>query len=113
MDDMVLWHDDKAVLKQALKSINDFVIEKLNCSLKPLLLNYSTCGLPFLGYRLKPNTIKLTLQSKKRFIRKMAIVEDKYQTQAWSETHCQRHALPLLAFVQHANTEGVRKSVLD
>lgn len=111
MDDMVLWHDDKEVLKNAFHAINHFVVNELKCTLKPHLLNFSSAGLPFLGYRLKPNSVRLTTQSKKRFIKKIKIVEYKYQTLEWSESRCQSHALPLLAFVQHAETRGLRKKI--
>lgn len=111
MDDMVLWHNDKEVLKTALKNINDFVVTELKCTLKTPLLNRTSFGLPFLGYRLKRNSIQLTAQSKKRFLKKIKRVETQYNQMSWSEARCQSHALPLLAFVQHADTEGVRKKI--
>ncbi len=109
MDDMVLWHDNKYVLKKALKEIEQYVEKELLCRLKPSLLNTSIKGLSFLGYRIFPNDMTLTHNSKYRFIRKLKNIQVQYDTEAWTETKCQRKILPLLAFTQHANTRGLRK----
>ena len=106
MDDMILWSDDKIDLKKAKKAIEIFVEQDLLTTLKPSLLNYSSCGLPFLGYSIFPNTMRLKQQSKQRFIRKAQAIDAKYHTGEWSDTHCQRHILPLLAFVRKGNTTG-------
>jgi RNA-directed DNA polymerase len=112
MDDMILWHDDKEVLKKAYRIIIDYVKMELHCDLKPESLNYSSVGLSFLGYKIFPYIVKLTQRSKQRFIKKMRILDDNYQSGAWNEAICQRRVLPLLAFVKHANTEGFRRRIL-
>jgi RNA-directed DNA polymerase len=112
MDDMVLWHDDKVTLKHWRNTIQQFVEQYLGSALKPELLNYTSRGLPFLGYLLFPKQIRLTQHSKQRFIRKANLVESHYHSGEWSENQCQNHILPLLAFLQHADTEGVRRTVL-
>lgn len=113
MDDMILWHDDKEVLKNARRSIHDFVNKRLQCALKPPLLNYCSLGLPSLGYRIFPNHIQLSQRSKKRFIRKWHELQLKYDSGEWSEVQCRRHALPLIAFTQHANAKNFRRKVLN
>ncbi len=112
MDDMVSWHDDKEELKKARKAISRYVENELQCRLKPSLLNFSSRGLPFLGYVVLPYDLRLTLNSRRRFVRKMNALNDKYQSGEWDEATCQRRALPLLAFTQHANAKAFRKKVL-
>jgi RNA-directed DNA polymerase len=112
MDDMVIWHNDKTYLLAIRDKIKSFLEDKLLCRLKPEALNYCEKGLPFLGYFIFPNHIRLLQQSKQRFIRKMNLIEKHYHNGNWSASHCKRKALPLLAFVQHADTIGFRKSVL-
>lgn len=112
MDDMVLWHNDKAVLKNAHAAIRDFVETQLLGALKPELLNHTSRGLPFLGYQIFPNRIRLTQQSKQRFIKKMNYLDAQYQSGEWSENTCQRRGLPLFAFISHGNTLELRKSVI-
>lgn len=109
MDDMILWHDDKTVLLKSYQKIKEYVQSELLCDLKPELLNYTSIGLPFLGYIIFPHFMKLTQRSKQRFIKKMRYLDDHYHLGVWSEATCQRRVLPLLAFIQHADTKGFRK----
>jgi len=71
MDDMVLWHNDKASLLEAGKQFQTFIHTRLKLQIKPFCLNKNTAGLPFLGYLLFPDTIRLSQRSKKRYIQKM------------------------------------------
>lgn len=111
MDDMALWHDDNMELKKAFRAIRDFVQQRLQCDLKPELLNHTRHGLPFLGYRVYPGKTTLLHCSKHRFVRKMRIVEEKWQSGEWSEATCARHALPLIAFTSHADVKELRKKL--
>jgi len=113
MDDMMLWHDDKEHLKEAYRSIKHYVETTLQRALKPELLNYCSCGVPFLGYLIFPHHIRLAQRSKRRFIRKWNDLQGKYDSGEWNEATCQRHALPLLAFTKHADAKGFRKKVLN
>lgn len=111
MDDMVLWHNEKEVLKQARLAIKEYVENELQCQMKPTLLNATSRGLPFLGYVVLPYNIRLSLRSRRRFIKKLRALEEKYRSGEWDEATCQRRALPLLAFTQHANAKAFRKKV--
>lgn len=112
MDDMVLWSNEKNFLQRALEQIQLFVHDELLCELKPPSLNRSKCGLPFLGYLLFPHHIRLTQRSKRRFIKKWTALEEKYHSGEWSEAVCQRRALPLFAFTNHAQSLDLRKKLL-
>ena len=111
MDDMVLWHQDKAALRDAFRAISEYVETGLQCALKPEILSASGRGLTFLGYRIFPDRVGLSQQSKRRFIRKFRLLEENYDSGAWSESACQCHARPLLAFLAHAGTRNFRESV--
>ena len=41
--------------------------------------------------------------SQMRVIRKMNLLQEKYNSGEWDEATCQRYALPLIAFTRHAN----------
>jgi hypothetical protein len=112
MDDVVLWHPEKAVLKNAQVAIADFVQSKLRCSLKPELLNRTKNGLPFLGYHIFPHHVRLSQKSKVRFFKKMNAVHKNFHFGTWSEAKCQRRTLPLLAFAGYADTDYLRKQLL-
>ncbi len=111
MDDMVLWHKDKTILKQAHKAINQYITEQLKGVLKPILLNHIGRGLPFLGYKIYPNKVLLTQRSKRRFDKKMQEIDKMYHSGEWDETQCQRRVLPVLNFISYANAYSLRKRV--
>jgi len=104
MDDMVLWHDDKSCLLEALRQISGLVENELNGELKPETLNRSRKGLSFLGYRIFPYSIRLTHASRKRLGRKLRRIETEYAHGVITEKQAQRRAQSLIAFADHANT---------
>jgi RNA-directed DNA polymerase len=112
MDDMVLWHSDKEVLKKAYLAIDEFIQNELKCALKPIVLNKIEFGLPFLGYHIFPFHTRLLQKSKQRFLRKVKIVQVHYDKGTWSEAKCQRRILPLLAYANHADTNILKKNLL-
>lgn len=112
MDDMVLWHDDKQKLKSWAVAIGEYTECRLKLSLKPLQLNKTERGLPFLGYIIFPHYVRLSQRSKRRYAKKIKALQLAYDTSALAEADCQRRALPLIAFTQHADALKFRKNVL-
>lgn len=112
MDDLVLWHNERTVLNECQQAITHFVEQQLRCTLKPMLLNYTSAGLPFVGYVLRPYDTRLSQRSRRRFVQKFRQIDQKYQSGEWSEARCQRHALPLIAFTEHANAKAFRKQII-
>lgn len=108
MDDMVLWHDDKDTLKRAKQAIENYLGKKLGCTLKPQLLNYTSCGLPFLGYQFFPYRVSLSQRSKRRFFKKLKDIEIKYHLGEWTERVFQLHIRPLLSFIRRADAHRLR-----
>ncbi|MGK0180223.1 MAG: RNA-directed DNA polymerase [Nitrospinales bacterium] len=109
MDDMVLWHGDKAFLKHARQKIEEYTLRELKGELKPALLNTVTQGLPFCGYLIRPEYVRLSQRSKKRYLKKMKYLNEMYESGAWSEAACQNRVLPLIAFTRHAEARHFRK----
>lgn len=112
MDDMVLWHNDKAVLKKAGKALAFFLKDELKLDLKVWNLNYTEQGLSFVGYRVFPGVTRLNKRSKARFARKMKSYWYKLEMGIWSQEEYQNHVLPLLAFASHASTEVLRRKII-
>lgn len=113
MDDLVLWHHDKAELQSTYAAVRHFVETELLAELKPELLRRTASGLPFLGYHIFPHHVRLLQQSKQRFFKKMRTVDENYHSGTWGEAQCQRRALPLLAFAAHADAAMLRKNLLS
>ncbi|GAB4414175.1 MAG: RNA-directed DNA polymerase [Bacteroidia bacterium] len=111
MDDMVLWHDDGAVLMKAGLLFQEYVQETLRLQLKPFCLNQHTAGLPFLGYLLYHDTVRLAHRSQKRYIEKSAVYERLLESDLWSQQDFQRHMTPLTAFTEYAQARAFRQKV--
>lgn len=110
MDDFVLWHDQKAVLIACFKVIEQFVNDQLKVELKPFSLNQTKYGINFLGYKVFPHFTYLTQRSKKRYFKKMSHIHRQYLSEKWDQGMAQRHARPVIAFVDHADTLALKQS---
>jgi RNA-directed DNA polymerase len=112
MDDILLFENDKNLLKEKLAKFKNFVETNLLLSFKPSTLNYTSMGVSFLGYRLFPAYIKLNSNSKRRFCKKMAKYQDLLAKDIWSQNEFARHVLPLVSFTEYATTKQLRKKVI-
>lgn len=111
MDDMVLWHKDKATLLDAGLQFQSFIESELQLTLKPFCMNASNAGLPFLGYLVYPDTIRLAQRSRKRYTQKITEYELYLQQGLWTQEEFRRHAAPLAAFTEHADARAFRCAV--
>jgi retron-type reverse transcriptase len=72
MDDFVVWHDDKTVLREAGLAIQGFVREKLDLELKrPPLIQRVRLGMDFLGFRVFPGRLIPSAGTKRRVRQKL------------------------------------------
>ena len=113
MDDMVLWSNEKATLKDILIKIRYYLNDKLDLSLKQELINSTEKGLPFLGFILRPTGVRISSAGKRRFIKKYRDYENKLLNNEWSDEQYQSHILPLLDFVKKADTYHFRKILFE
>lgn len=111
MDDMVLWHDDKAALLEAGHRFQDFIRERLQQELKPFCLNKNAAGLPFLGYLLYPDTTRLAHRSRCRYIHRIKTCQAALDAGVWTQKQFQNHTTPLTAFTEHADAKAFRQKV--
>jgi len=109
MDDMVLWGDNREGLKRARDAVRQFADGQLRLELKEgILVNRSVLGLPFLGVRVYPRMRRLTPRSKWRFLCKFAQYEKELRDGSMCEREAARRVTALFAFVQFADTRGLR-----
>lgn len=100
MDDFVLFFHENGQAKRAKAQVAEFLFRELKLELNKPQINRTACGLPFLSYRVFGTGLKLSQKAKRRFCRKMK--------DANRDEEAER-ALPLLAFVQRADSYGFRK----
>jgi hypothetical protein len=106
VDDMVLWANDKVTLLLWEKEISAYVNSALRQQLKPVQLQATGRGLPFLGFRL------LTQQSKRRFFTKASRLIFAEITQTMETKEAARRLRSLIAFTEHADTKTLRAEFL-
>ncbi|MBX7243578.1 MAG: RNA-directed DNA polymerase [Bacteroidia bacterium] len=112
MDDMILWGEDIALLKQKVKALQNYLETVLKCELKPVVMNKIEKGLPFLGYVIWKEKITLAKRSKTRFRQKLKRLDALLDAEKITQTEYQRKILPLLAFIQKASSFLFRKIVI-
>jgi len=112
MDDILLFGSDKAELLSCTKMFMEFVEDRMKLQFKPIVHHQTSAGVPFLGYKLYPFTVKLNQRSKKRFKYKIKQYDDYLKSGRWSEEIYRRHVEPLVAFTQYAEARNFRKNVL-
>ena len=112
MDDMVFWSNNKASLLAIVKQFNEFITNTLKMTLKPYCINIVEKGLPFLGYVLFKDTVRLNKTAKKRFVHKMNLYQSNLENEHWTQTQYARHVMPLIAFTTHAESVQLRRQVL-
>lgn len=111
MDDMLLWHDDKAELLRIVREISSFIGGELRLPLREPVINATSKGVPFLGYVLFPGVVRLNRNSKKRFTRKYLLYHSKLNTGIWSPSDYALHVQPLVAFTRFADARAFRRAV--
>ena len=114
MDDFILFRTDKNNLKQNLAQIHQFLYDNLQLELKHnIQLNYCSLGIPFLGFRIFPDKIRFSADSRKRFIKKFIKYEKKWINNEWTIDELVRHVEPLFAHAQMADTKAFRMDVIN
>ncbi len=112
MDDMVLWGQNMDELKSQVRCFMQFIEENLKCELKTPVINRLDKGLPFLGYVIHPSRLYLGQRSRKRFRNKISDLNKKRQLGEMDEMEYHRKVLPLMAFVEKADSFSFRKNYI-
>ncbi len=87
MDDLVLFSQNKEMLKSLRHSIDAYLGERLKLKFKDnsVYINQALNGLSFLGKRIFPNLVRLNNVNLKRSVKRMHIRRHEYQTGKISE----------------------------
>lgn len=113
MDDILIAGNDIVALKQCVEQMQEYAKNQLHIVFKPPIYRKSKDGQTFLGYRVMPYHYKLSGRSKRRFRSKLLTYNKLLETDKWSEGDYKDHILPLLAFTEHADSKGFRRSCIQ
>lgn len=110
MDDFVIMAETKEQLHLLRADIANFLETRLKLRLKDpgTFIAPVMQGLPFLGFRIFPNLIRLKRENLLRFQRKMRTNEKAVAEGRMDEDAMIRSAMSLLGHVGHANTHAAR-----
>lgn len=115
MDDFLVFGADKKALRGCLTAIRKFVNGRLLLELKDEALITAPVlqGIPFLGFRVFPGTVRLDKKRLTRFRHKTRERERQYR-QGWiDEDFLVNSVRSMVAHVSHANTYMMRKGLFE
>lgn len=111
MDDVLIFADDKATLHLWLAETRAFLAERLGLALKEevTLVAPATEGIPFLGFRVYPELIRLNQRTRRRFLRQVRLLERAHARGAVAIQDLRNRSESLFAHVTHADSLGLRR----
>lgn len=80
MDDIVIFENSAARLKEVFRVIDDFCNKGLLLTLKPPVIAPCRNGVPFLGWRITPSGITVLKKTRRRMKAKIAAIENALRT---------------------------------
>ena len=111
MGDFICFADDKAELHRLLDEIRRFCRDVLKLELKDKVVRIApvTEGVPFLGFRIYPNLIRIQRENLIRFRRKLKKKEIAYQEGRLTQAELIESASSMIAHISHANATALRR----
>lgn len=115
MDDFLIFEKDKEPLWQILEEIRVYLQLKLRLNLKEKVTKIAPVseGVPFLGFRIFDNLVRLQRPNLIRFRKKMRARERAYLSGDIDESELVQSTSSMLAFIKHANTTVLRRKDLE
>ena len=113
MDDILLFDKGKLELAEKVHHYLSYLHECLSLESHEPVINKTLHGIPFLGYVVYGNGLRLNRRSKKRYHKKMKELTVGVNLGEITEGNYADHAQCLTAFVLKASTKGFREDVLN
>lgn len=111
MDDILLFADGKDELKEMVARHTAFLESELKLAVHQPILNKTCSGVPFLGYVVYADRLRLNSQSKRRFRHKMANLTGWLNDGLIDERAYSSHAQCLLSFIDKADSMAFKRKM--
>jgi hypothetical protein len=108
MDDMLLWHASREALVEVHVRCQEFAATHLGLTFKPGDIRRTGSGVPFLGCRILPTHVELNRRSKRRWRRRVRVLERAERLGLLSESNLQQRLTSLTAFARAAGAKSWR-----
>jgi RNA-directed DNA polymerase len=111
MDDFISFADDKTKMHEILDEIRRFTGDVLKLELKEKVTRIApvTEGVPFLGFRVYPNLIRIQRVNLVRFRKKLKKKEVAYQEGRLTQSKLIESTNSMMAHISHANARALRR----
>ena len=106
MDDVVMWGNDRQELLRQGRLYEEMVRDELRLELHPFCLNRTEHGMPFLGYVVYPDRLRLSQRSRHRYRRKALLLEQLAAMGCIPQQQCRVSMEAMLAFVKKADCDA-------
>ena len=113
MDDMLFFSNDVCQLKDDLGKLSDWIADYLHLTLPPIIINKVQFGIPFLGYVVYADGLRLNHRSIRRFRRKVSDMDKYYWLNMMPEKEIASRGSCLFAFVNKAHTDALKRKLYD
>jgi len=115
MDDSIALSNDKRELHQLLEEVRTFLNEKLKLNLKEKVVRIApvTEGIPFLGFRIYPEMIRLQRKNLIRWRRKLRKKHEHFEEGIISEEKFVSSLQSMIAHIAHSNSLTLRRKELE
>lgn len=113
MDDFLLFGDSKAELRRVYSALAAWVTAELELELKPAQLHTTERGVPFLGYRVAADHLRLTSARKRRHRAAVRAVVVAYARGELDEYAAGVRCAALCAHAARARTRGMRQRLMQ
>ena len=111
MDDILLFSSNKEKLMENVRDLSYFLKEQLKLELHEPIINRTFYGIPFLGYVVKKDCLRLHQRSRKRFVKKMMLLTRSLEDGTIDENDYVNHATCLMAFINKADVDDFKYSL--
>jgi hypothetical protein len=113
MDDVVWWCDDRAAARATLAAVRSYAVRARSVTVKAdTRIGRSAHGVPFLGFRVLPSALRLSLRRRRRYAAARARWERRYAVGEIGGGALQAGYDAALAITAHASAQGWRRAQL-
>ena len=111
MDDFVFWDRDRRRVREIRAAAESFLADRLSLAVKPPCLNACRHGLPFLGYKVYPDGLRLARRTRQRFRRRTRAIYRLLDEERLTESEAARRLEPMTAFACRGASLPFRRRV--
>ena len=112
MDDLIMFSNDKKQLLEWCEEYRRFISEHLHLKLHPVILNQTRYGIPFLGYVVYGDHLRLNTVSRRRFRKRMESRQMDCRYGIISEKKYSERVRPLYAFIEKADVKAFKNKIM-